>query len=185
MSGSGEMSRRTFRRVQHIVLTTDPVKKGNRTYQFTEEQLKELAETFVNVPMRCEHRGKPFGVWEKAWYLDGKLWAEGVIFEPETEREREIIRRIDNGELKGLSPSITFKREPEPKRKKVVFHGNVEVIGKDQEGRPIVRYFIPKEEIIAKVGSIENFKKLTFDKAWLHDGSEESKRDVEADYTKE
>lgn len=178
------MSRKPYRRVRGIVMTTDPVKKGNRTYQFTEEQLKEAAETFAGVPMGYEHRGKPFGVWEKAWYLDGKLWAEGIIFEPETEREREIIKRIESGELRGLSPSITFKRKPEPKPKKVVFHGSVEVIGKDQEGCPIVQYFIPKEEIIAKVGSIENFKKLTFDKAWLHDDSEEAKQEIEADYTK-
>lgn len=166
-------------------MTTEPVKKGGRKYQFTEEQLKEAAETFVGVPMGYEHRGKPIGICEKAWYKDGKVWTEGIIYEPESEREKEIVKKIKSGELKGLSPSITFNRNPEPKSSKVVLHGSVEVIGRDGKGNLIVNYFIPKEEIIAKVGSIENLEKFKFTNGWLHDGSEEAKKKVEADYKKE
>ncbi len=134
--------------------------------------------------MCYEHRGKPIGMWEKAWFKDGKLWVEGIVYEPESEREKEIVKRIESGELKGLSPSFTFNRKPEPKPEKVVLHGSVEVIGKDENGHLVVEYFIPKEEIIAKVGSIENLEKFKFTDSWLHDSSEETKKKIEADYKK-
>jgi hypothetical protein len=175
------MSRKPYRRVRGIIMTTDAVKKGNRTYQFTEEQIKEAIASFAGVPMGYQHRGKPIGVWDKAWYEDGKVWAEGVIFEPESEREKEIIKKIESGEVRGLSPSIILYRKPKPKP--AVLHGNIRIVGETENGKPVAKFFFSQEEIIAKFGSLENFNRSAgFMEVYFHDGSDEAKKKIEAKY---
>ena len=178
------MKRRERLRFRGIVATTDPVKKGGRTYKLTEEQLKKATKTFVGKPILHEHRGRAIGKVEKAWYKDGKVYVEGVIYEPENQKEEEIIKRVEKGEISGLSPSFTFK-VPKPPPKKVILHGSLKIVEEKENGTLIVEGKIPEEEIVRKLGSIENLKNYSFTGSWIHDGSPESKKRIEREASKD
>jgi len=173
------MSRRPRLRIRGIMATTDPVKKGDKTYVLTEEVLKRAAPSFVGKPLQYGHRGRPVGRIEKCWYENGKLFTEAVVYEPENEQEKELIRKIEKGEIRGLSPSFTY----EPPPKKILLHGSLEVVGEKKNGTLVVRGIIPEEEIIRKLGSIENVKNYVFTQSWIHDGSPEAKEKVERDFS--
>lgn len=173
------LSRKVRLRIRGIIATTDPVKKGDRTYVLTEEQLKKAAPTMVGKPLQYQHRGKPIGKIEKSWYEDGKVCVEAVIYEPENEKEKELVEKIERGEIRGLSPSFTFKPPP----KKVVLHGSLEVVGKEKDAL-IIRGIIPREEIIQKLGSTENIKNYVFTTFWIHNGSPEAKKKTERNFSK-
>jgi hypothetical protein len=173
------MSRRIRLRIKGVMATTDPVEVRGKILQLTEDQLKQLADSAVGKPIKYEHRGRPTGEIEKAWYDNGKLWVEAAIYEPENREEEEIVRKIESGELHAFSPGLAFKPVPT----KVVLHGTVEVVGKNKNDKPIVQFFIPAEEITSKIGSMGNVKKFTFTDTWLHDGSEKAKKKVEDEFT--
>lgn len=175
------LKRKERLRIIGIAATTDPVKKGGRTYKITEEELKKAAKTVVGKPLLHAHRGKPIGKVEKAWCKDGKLYIESVIYQPRNDMEEKIIEKIEKGELKGLSPAFRFK--PLPTRG--VLHGSMEVIEETEDGALIVEIRIPKEEIIRKLGSIENIQDYGFSKYWIHDGTPESKKRIECEVLKE
>lgn len=176
---SGSSNRKVRSRFTGVVATTDPVTKDGRTFQFTPEQLKEVANSFVEKPLTHKHRGRTIGKVNKCWYDNGKLHVSGVIFEPRNEDEKKAIEQLENGEVKGLSPSFSFK--PEQVSHKVVFHGNLEVIEEKKDGTLIVRGVIPKEELEKKIGSIKNLSKYTITKSWIHDGKQETKKKIETD----
>lgn len=103
------LKRKERLRIRGIAATSGLVKKGGRTYKLTEEELKKAAKTVVGNPILHEHRGRPIGKVEKAWYKDGKLYIEGVIYEPRNDMEEKIIEKIEKGDLTGLSPGFRFK----------------------------------------------------------------------------
>lgn len=179
----GSLKRNERLRIRGIAATTGVVKKGGKAYLITEEELKKAAKTSVGKAILHKHRGKPIGKVERAWYEDGKLYIEGVIYEPQNEMEEQMIEKMEKGERIGISPAFLFEaHRPPPPR--VVLHGSLEVIG-EEDGTLIVRTNMPKEEIIRKFGSIENIKNYVIGKLWIHDGSQESKKRIEHEFLEE
>jgi len=100
-----------FRFENQVAATVGSVTVRGRSYQLTEENLKELAKTFAGHYLKHEHSGPPIGRIEKAWYENGKLMVSGVVYEPTDERGRTILDAIKKGELKGFSIGFSFDSE--------------------------------------------------------------------------
>ena len=169
------MRRKPRLRIRGVAMTKGSVEKGGKTYEFTEAQLKGIADKLVGLPMLHEHRGRSLGKVEKAWYEEGKVYIEAILYEPENEKEEVIIRRVETGELTGLSPSLTLTEMPE----KVVLHGSLRVVDEKEDGTLIVEGRIPKEEIHQKLGSAEALRHYKITSTWIHDGSALSKKRIE------
>lgn len=174
----GFLKRKERFRITCIVATTDSVTKGDKTYKFTEEQLKKVAKSFLGKAFLHKHRGRPIGKIEESWFKEGKLYVKGVIYEPDNPEERIAVEKIERGEIRGFSPSFSYN-VIEPPLKKVVFHGTLEIVEEKEGGTLIFRGLMPKEEIEKKIGSIENLKKFKFTHLWIHDGTPESKKKIE------
>jgi hypothetical protein len=174
------MNRKPRLRIKGVMATVGPIKKGDKTYNLTEEMLKKAALEMIGKPIQSGHRGRPIGEVEKAWYENGKLFIEAVVYEPENEEDEEFVQKIEKGEIRGLSPSFTY--EPVPTN--VVLHGSLEIVKKKPDGTLVVRGKIPEEEIMRKLGSPENLKYYVFTDSWVHDGSQEAKSKIEDEFSK-
>ncbi len=174
------MKRKPRLRIRGVMATVGPVKKGDKTYNITEEELKKAAASMIGKPIQRGHRGRPIGEVEKAWFENGKLLVKALVYEPENEEEEEFVRKIENGEIRGLSPSFTYENA----LPNVVLHGSLEIVGKKPDGTLIVKGVIPKEEIISKLGSMENLKNYAFTNSWIHDGTQKTKSKIEDEISK-
>lgn len=175
--------RKIIYKVEGIALTSNEFEVRGRKWKFTEEELKKYAPTMIGTPITASHRGSRIGVMDDAWYEDGKVKFRASLYEPRNDEEKEAIEQIMNGKASGVSPGFTYPIA-RPKPKGGVFHGNIEVVGETEEGHLKVKIFIPKEEIEKKIGSVENLDKISLDRFWLHDGSDEAKKNIEEEYKK-
>jgi len=159
--------KRVVLRVEGVMATTD---------MLPEEVLKKWATKMVGKPMMYEHRGKPIGLVEEAWYKDGKLFFRAGLYEPKTKEQEEALESVRSGKVSGVSPSFFYRSRVG--KSTVVFHGSI-VNHWEKDGKFYVRALIPKDEIEKKIGSLENLKGIEFINSFLHDGSIESKERIE------
>lgn len=170
--------RKIIHKVEGIALSTNEFEVRGRKWKFSEEELKKYAPTMIGKPITAGHRGSRIGVMDDAWYEYGKVKFKASLYEPRNDEEKEAIKQIINGQASGVSTGFTYPIV-RPKPKGGVFHGKIEVIGKTEEGHLKVKFFIPKEEIEKKIGSVENLDKINLDGFWLHDGSDEARKSIE------
>jgi len=172
----GTALRRIVLRFKGIFATTNKIEVRGKTYQFTEESLRKVASSMIGTPVTMGHRGLTVGYVEKAWYSNGKLWGVGAIFEPQNTKEQEAVDKIRRGEVKHLSPAFSYDL-PKPTERRVVLHGNLEVVGRSEDGGLLVRGTISRDDL-RKIG-IEDLKNFKPNRIWFHDGSKEAKKSVE------
>jgi len=175
--------RKIIHKVEGIALTTHEFEVRGRKWKFSEEELKRYAPTMIGKPVTVGHRGSIIGIMDDAWYEDGKVKFRASLYEPRNNEEKEAIEQIITGKATGVSPGFRYPIE-RPKIKGGVFHGKIEVVGKTEEGNLLLKINIPKEEIEKKLGSVNNLEKIRFDRLWLHDGSDETKKNIEDEYKK-
>jgi len=179
----GRDMRKIIHKVEGIALTTNEFVVRGRKWKFSEEELKKYAPTMIGKPITVGHRGSRIGIMDDAWYEDGKVKFRASLYEPRNDEEKEAIEQIITGKKSGISTGFTYPIV-RPKPKGGVFHGKIEVLGKTEDGHLKVKFIIPKEEIEKKIGSVENLDKISIDRFWLHDGSDETKKNIEDKYKK-
>jgi len=158
--------------------TTDTIEVRGRRTRFTEEALRQAAETMIGTPISMGHRGVRIGFVEKAWYSDGRLQGIGAIFEPQNEVEREAVEQVRSGKVKGLSPAISYDLFG-PAKRRVVVHGSLKVVGENEDGSLIVEAVFTKEDM--RRAGIDDLKNIKLGRFWIHNGSEEAKKKIEED----
>jgi len=175
--GIAPRSRRAAFRFKGVAATTNPITVRGRTIQFTEQNLREAAKQAEGMPVGCDHRGPPIGEVERAWYDDGKLHVEGVVWEPISEEECRVVEALRSGKINGLSLEYWYE-PPKAPPPEVVLHGVI--TGKfKRSGEYFFKFAIPKEEIEKKLGSLDALSEFRPKRVFLHDGSETSKKRVE------
>ena len=75
-----------------------PIEKGSKTMMLRTEDLPEIAEKQVGLPISIEHKGRPVGVVTKAWVDGDVVRFEGGIFEGLSNEEEKALET-----MKGVS----------------------------------------------------------------------------------
>jgi len=101
-----------FRFENVVAATLDSVTVRGNSYQLKEEVLKEAAKDYAGLPLKHEHTGPALGRIEKAWYENGKLMVNLVVFEPTDDGQRarvdKLLDSLKKGKGIGFSMGFSF-----------------------------------------------------------------------------